>query len=74
VPNVHAGHILDRLDELPRDGRLVLHCQGGSRSLIAASVLRARGFTNVENLAGGFGAWERAGYPVEREGALSNAG
>ncbi|MFL5581580.1 MAG: rhodanese-like domain-containing protein [Gemmatimonadaceae bacterium] len=74
VPNVHAGHILDRLDELPRDGRLVLHCQSGSRSLIAASVLRARGFTNVENLAGGLGAWERAGYPVEREGALSNAG
>ena len=78
VPNVHAGHLLDRLDELPREGRLVLQCQGGSRSAIAASVLRARGFANVVNLAGGFGAWERAGYPVEREaaapaGALSGA-
>jgi rhodanese-related sulfurtransferase len=32
-------------------------------------VLRARGFTNVVNLAGGFAAWERAGYPVERDAA-----
>ena len=66
VPNIPMGYVADRLDELPRDRPLVLHCQGGGRSSIAASVLQARGFTNVVNLAGGFGAWERAGQPVER--------
>ena len=66
VPNIPVGHLVERLDELPRDRPLVLHCQGGGRSAIAASLLQARGFDNVVNLTGGFGAWQRAGGPVER--------
>jgi hydroxyacylglutathione hydrolase len=66
VPNVPAGLLPGRLDELPTDRPLVLHCQGGTRSAIAASVLRARGLHNVVNLAGGFAAWLRDGHVVER--------
>lgn len=33
-----------------------IHCQGGYRSMIATSILKARGFENVIDVAGGFGA------------------
>lgn len=44
---------------------LVLYCAGGARSALAASALRAMGFTNVQSLAGGFGAWGQSGRAVE---------
>ena len=66
VRNIPVGYLTSHLDELPRDRPLVLHCQGGARSAIAASLLQANGFTNVINMAGGFAAWTAAGLPVER--------
>ena len=66
VPNVPVGSLADRLDEIPAEGPLVLHCQGGARSAIAASVLQARGFRDVLNLTGGFQEWAAGGNPVER--------
>jgi rhodanese-related sulfurtransferase len=42
----------------------VVYCAGGYRSSLAASVLRANGFTDVSDVLGGFGAWEAAGLPV----------
>jgi hydroxyacylglutathione hydrolase len=66
VENIPVGYIADELENLPRDGKIVLHCQGGGRSAIAASVLRSHGFANVANLAGGYAAWDAAGYPTER--------
>jgi hydroxyacylglutathione hydrolase len=67
VENLPLGYLTDRLELVPRDRPLVLQCQGGARSAIAASVLRANGFDNVVNLTGGFAAWEKAGLPVDRE-------
>lgn len=55
----------ERWDELPAGRPLVMQCQGGGRSAIAASLLRARGIAEVENLAGGYSAWVAAGLPVE---------
>jgi hydroxyacylglutathione hydrolase len=69
VRNIPVGYLTDNLDALPTDTPLVLHCQGGARSAIAASVLHARGFTNVVNMTGGYAAWEAAGLPVQRAGA-----
>ncbi len=63
--NLHYGSIGARAGELPRDGALVLHCETGSRSAIAASRLAALGFRNVFNLAGGLDAWRAAGLPAE---------
>ncbi len=65
VENIPLGYLLDRQAELPRDVPLVLHCQGGGRSSIAAALLQAHGFTNVSNLAGGFTEWQRRGHPVD---------
>lgn len=66
--NAPLGELRSHLDTLPRDRRLVVHCLGGTRSAIAASVLDAAGFEGVINLAGGFSEWQAAGLPVEAEG------
>ena len=64
VDNIPVGYLEDRLDEIPRDRPLVLHCQAGARSAIAASLLRAHGFDNVINLTGGFAEWAAQGHPT----------
>lgn len=46
--------------------RIICVCASGARSGSAASQLVSMGYTNVANLTGGFGAWARAGGPVER--------
>jgi len=63
--HVFLGDLPYAADELPRDRPLVVSCQGGTRSSIAASLLRARGFSNVINHAGGFADWQRSGLPVD---------
>jgi DMSO/TMAO reductase YedYZ molybdopterin-dependent catalytic subunit/rhodanese-related sulfurtransferase len=62
--------ILTKLpDALDRCAPVVVYSGGGYRSLVAASVLQAAGFTEVADLAGGYRAWEGAGLPVAREAA-----
>ncbi|HXT15148.1 MAG TPA: rhodanese-like domain-containing protein [Gemmatimonadaceae bacterium] len=63
----YLGELAASLDQVPRDTPIALHCQGGTRSAIAASVLQAKGFTQVANVTGGFRAWQRAGLPVVDE-------
>ena len=65
VVNIPLGLLPDRLDELPARGPIVFQCETGSRSAIAASLLKARGRGDVANLEGGFAAWRQAGYPFE---------
>jgi rhodanese-related sulfurtransferase len=45
---------------------VIVHCDTGSRATRALGVLKGRGFANVFNLAGGYGAWQQAGLPVEK--------
>jgi hydroxyacylglutathione hydrolase len=65
VVNVPVGYLTDRLQEIPRDRAVVVYCQSGARSAIAASVLRAHGLRSVVNFAGGFAEWQQRGYSVE---------
>ena len=67
APNIPAGEIAERLRDLPAARPLVVHCQGGTRSAIAASILDAHGLTGVVDLPGGFAEWEGEGLPVVRE-------
>ncbi len=55
------------LEGLPRDAVIVCQCETGSRSAVAASVLRAHGFARVANLTGGITAWQREGRLVSWE-------
>ncbi|MEU4104037.1 rhodanese-like domain-containing protein [Streptomyces tanashiensis] len=51
--HIPLSELPHRTDELPTDRPLVLHCAGGHRSSIAASLLRQRGFQDVSDLLGG---------------------
>jgi len=59
------NHLAERAGELPRDRPLLIHCAGGYRSSIAASLLQRLGFQQVSEMAGGLAAWEAARLPVE---------
>jgi len=48
--------INDKMNEVSKDKTYYIHCAGGYRSVIAASILKARGFNNLIDIAGGFGA------------------
>ncbi len=50
--------------KVPRDRRIAVHCAGGYRSSIAASILSQHGITNLIEMAGGIAAWEAAKLPV----------
>jgi len=63
--NIPLGELQSRLSEVP-ESDVVIHCQGGTRSIIAASILQREGRTGVVNMDGGFAEWERSGLPVER--------
>lgn len=72
--NIPLGELPHRLAELPIGAPLLVHCAGGARSAIAASVLLRAGFLDLTNLIGGYSAWLRAGLPVESGPVLATAG
>jgi hydroxyacylglutathione hydrolase len=63
--NIPLAELPDRIAEIP-EGDLVVHCQGGSRSAIAASILQLHGRNDVSNMSGGFTEWARSGNRIER--------
>ena len=56
VPSTPLDFLNEYITEFPKDRDFYLHCAGGYRSVIAASILKARGFDNVIDVAGGYGA------------------
>jgi hydroxyacylglutathione hydrolase len=62
--NVPLNHLEERIGEIPRDRRIAVHCAGGYRSSIAASILHRHGITNLVEVAGGLAAWEASQLPV----------
>jgi len=67
--HVPLGYLTDRIAEIPSDRPIVVHCQSGSRSSIAASLLKRAGLDHVSNLTGGITAWAAAGLPIEHHDA-----
>ena len=62
----YLGDLPDLAEDLPLDLPIALHCQGSTRASIAASILQAKGFTNVASVRGGYRAWTAAGLPIDR--------
>ena len=54
----------DHLAQFPNKEPFYLHCAGGYRSMIAASILKSRGIHNLIDVAGGFAAIKKVGIPV----------
>jgi rhodanese-related sulfurtransferase len=63
--NLPLNHLRAHAAGLPRDRAIVVYCQTGYRSSIAASILEQEGFTRVVDLVGGFVAWEQQAGPRE---------
>ncbi|HYN30972.1 MAG TPA: rhodanese-like domain-containing protein [Dermatophilaceae bacterium] len=58
--HIPLAALAQRAEELDPTRPVVVYCAGGWRSSVGASVLRARGFVDVSDILGGFGAWDRA--------------
>jgi rhodanese-related sulfurtransferase len=65
--NIDFRQIQNRHQELRSelDSHIVVYCQSGHRSNIAADMLMSLGYTNVYNVEGSMNAWEAAGYRIE---------
>ena len=63
--NIPLAELQKRIAEIPA-GDVVVHCQGGARSAMAASILQRSGRTDVANMGGGFSEWQREGHDVVR--------
>jgi hydroxyacylglutathione hydrolase len=55
--NIPLVHLVERIDEIPKDKKLAVVCMSGYRSSIAASLLQQNGITNFRDLVGGMEAW-----------------
>ena len=62
--NIPQAEIASRLDEIPREGRVALICQSGSRSYRTAQFLQEVGLTNAVSVAGGTDAWVESGRAI----------
>ncbi|MBS1717868.1 MAG: MBL fold metallo-hydrolase [Armatimonadetes bacterium] len=62
--NIHLGTLPSRHKELSEDRPLVVHCQGGVRSLTGMTVLRKLGHKNLINMTDGFWEYNQLGLPV----------
>ncbi len=62
--NVFVGSLLNNLDKISKDKKVVIHCQGGDRSSIAYSLLAKNGYTNILNYSAGMNEWINEGNPV----------
>lgn len=51
--NIPLNELSNRMSELPQKGSFIIHCAGGYRSMIAASMLKSRGYHDFKDVEGG---------------------
>ncbi|MHA7102422.1 MBL fold metallo-hydrolase [Roseivirga pacifica] len=62
--NTPLDFINDEMARIDKGTEYYIHCAGGYRSMIFASILKSRGYDKVIDVAGGFKAIKEAGIPV----------
>lgn len=62
--NTPLSTLNDYLAQFPKEENFYLHCASGYRSMIAVSILKARGYHNVIDLKGGFDAIKESSIPI----------
>lgn len=68
IPGAHhveLNHLVNSIDQLPKNQSIALVCRSGQRASLAASLLRKNGFSSVINIRGGMQAWKQAGLPIK---------
>ena len=66
--NTPLDFLNNHISEFPKKGNFYVHCAGGYRSVIAASILKARGFHNLIDVDGGYDAIKNT--TIERTAAV----
>lgn len=62
--NYPLDELNKHMRQLSKNEPVYVHCAGGYRSMIAASILKARGFDDVINIEGGYGAIQKTNVPL----------
>ena len=73
VPSTPLDFLNDHISEFPTNKDFYVHCAGGYRSVIAASILKARGYSKVIDVAGGYGAIKKTNIKRTQPTACSNS-
>ena len=61
--NIPLDFINEDMAEFPKNEPFIIHCAGGYRSMIAASILKSRGYDNFLEVVGGFNAIAKTNVP-----------
>lgn len=61
--NIPLDFINDNISSFPKEDHFFIHCAGGYRSMIASSILKARGWDNFTEVEGGFAAISKTDVP-----------
>ncbi|WP_299106271.1 rhodanese-like domain-containing protein [uncultured Winogradskyella sp.] len=64
VQHLSLDFINEKMNEVDKDKTYYVHCAGGYRSVIAESILKARGYDKLIDVEGGFGAIKNTDLPV----------
>ncbi|MFO7585702.1 MAG: rhodanese-like domain-containing protein [Anaerolineales bacterium] len=67
IPNttlIPLGQLAGRVNEVPKDAKIVVVCRSGNRSQEARDILLQAGFENVTSMNGGVVSWRSMGYPT----------
>ncbi len=76
LSEAEAGHVKNamviplaelekNLDSISKDESIMIHCTSGYRSMVAASMLKAKGFHHVLNVSGGWNEIKKTDVPIE---------
>jgi len=72
VPNQPLDYINEWTNNFDKNAEYYIHCAGGYRSMIAASILKARGYERLVDVAGGFSAIQKTNVPLTCEQSCSS--
>ncbi|MFZ0256421.1 MAG: MBL fold metallo-hydrolase [Gammaproteobacteria bacterium] len=62
--HIYLGELPQRLDEIPKDRPITTFCGSGQRAIIAASILKQHGYTDVADCLGSMAACQAIGCPM----------
>ncbi|HEY8477042.1 MAG TPA: rhodanese-like domain-containing protein [Chloroflexota bacterium] len=72
--HVEGGKLPSEGRALPMDRPIAVYCGHAARAATGLSLLERLGFRDLSLVDGGFGAWKRAGYPIQRAPVRSDPG
>jgi rhodanese-related sulfurtransferase len=65
IVHIPMSQLIDRINEIPRDEKVIVACLTGDRSSKVVHLLHENGFTNLLNMKKGLSKWTQKGYPIK---------